>query len=190
MRGGLLLVEVRGAAGNDLLRHTGGLGLNQSVSGDGSNIAVPCGGAAGLTLECVVNPVLNLNVVGVDEAQDPVVLDLGGNFVCIADGREGREGRVRLRRSSASKAAGILLKPLKKSQNSLTLKQNKITHRWHSRPLGSLAESPDHLPFFLWIGLPSAQFHFIAPVKNLPRCEVGSGPGRNAPTGSSNELES
>ena len=39
------------------------------------------------------------------------------------DGREGREGRVRLRRSSASKAAGILLKPLKKSQNSLTLKQ-------------------------------------------------------------------
>lgn len=39
------------------------------------------------------------------------------------DGREGRAGRVRLRRSSASKAAGILLKPLKKSQNSLTLKQ-------------------------------------------------------------------
>lgn len=39
------------------------------------------------------------------------------------DGRKGREGRVRLRRSSASKAAGILLKPLKKSQNSLTLKQ-------------------------------------------------------------------
>lgn len=35
----------------------------------------------------------------------------------------GRAGRVRLRRSSASKAAGILLKPLKKSQNSLTLKQ-------------------------------------------------------------------
>ena len=33
--------------------------------------------------------------------------------------------------------------------NSITLKQNKITHRWHSRPLGSLAESPDHLPFFL-----------------------------------------
>jgi stage IV sporulation protein A len=33
--------------------------------------------------------------------------------------------------------------------NSLTLKQNKITHRWHSRSLGSLAESPDHLPFFL-----------------------------------------
>ena len=30
---------------------------------------------------------------------------------------------MRLRRSSASKAAGILLKPLKKSQNSLTLKQ-------------------------------------------------------------------
>ena len=30
------------------------------------------------------------------------------------DGREGRAGRVRLRRSSASKAAGILLKPLKK----------------------------------------------------------------------------
>ena len=39
------------------------------------------------------------------------------------DGRDGREGRVWLRRSSASKAAGILLKPLKKSQNSLTLKQ-------------------------------------------------------------------
>ena len=35
------------------------------------------------------------------------------------DGQEGWEGRVRLRRSSASKAAGILLKPLKKIQNSL-----------------------------------------------------------------------
>ena len=45
--------------------------------------------------------------------------------------------------------------------NSLTLKQNKITHRWHSRPLGSLAESPDRLPFFLWIGIPSAQFSLI-----------------------------
>ena len=74
--------------------------------------------------------------------------------------------------------------------NSLTLKQNKITHRWHSRPLGSLAESTDRLHFFLWICLPSTQFNFIAPVKNLPGCEVGSGPGRNAPTGSSNELES
>ena len=66
----------------------GGLGLDQRVSGDGSNVAVPCGGAAGLTLECVVNPVLNLNVVGVDEAQDPVVLDLGGNLVSVANGRE------------------------------------------------------------------------------------------------------
>lgn len=44
-------------------------------------------------------------------------------YMSRTDGREGREGRVRLRRSSASKAAGILLKPLKKSQNSLTLKQ-------------------------------------------------------------------
>ena len=40
------------------------------------------------------------------------------------DGREGREGRVRLRRSSASKAAGILLKPLKKIQNSLLRRSN------------------------------------------------------------------
>lgn len=44
-------------------------------------------------------------------------------YMSRTDGREGRAGRVRLRRSSASKAAGILLKPLKKSQNSLTLKQ-------------------------------------------------------------------
>lgn len=44
-------------------------------------------------------------------------------YMSRTDGREGRAGRMRLRRSSASKAAGILLKPLKKSQNSLTLKQ-------------------------------------------------------------------
>ena len=94
MRGGLLLVEVRGAAGNNLLRHTGGLGLNQSVSGDGSNVAVPSRGAAGLTLECVVNPVLNLYIVRIDEAQDPVVLDLGGNLVSVANGREGRARQV------------------------------------------------------------------------------------------------
>lgn len=35
------------------------------------------------------------------------------------DGREGREGRVRLRRSSASKAAGILLKPAGKKSPEL-----------------------------------------------------------------------
>ena len=40
------------------------------------------------------------------------------------DGRDGRAGRVRLRRSSASKAAGILLKPLKKIQNSLLRRSN------------------------------------------------------------------
>ena len=92
-------VEVRGAAGNDLLRHTGGLGLNQSVSGDGSNVAVPSRGAAGLTPECVVNPVLNLYIVRIDEAQDPVVLDLGGNPRLRSE-RSGRTGTAGLQRRS------------------------------------------------------------------------------------------
>ena len=52
---------------------------------------------------------------------------------------------MRLRRSSASKAAGILLKPLKKSQNSLTLKQLGFSSNAAPRGLRSTttpAESP------------------------------------------------
>ena len=42
----------------------------------------------------MVNPVLNLYIVRIDEAQDPVVLDLGGNLVSVANGREGRARQV------------------------------------------------------------------------------------------------
>ena len=42
----------------------------------------------------MVDPVLDLDVVGVDEAQDPVVLDLGSDLVCVANGREGRARQV------------------------------------------------------------------------------------------------
>ena len=66
------------------------------------------------------------------------------------DGREGREGRVRLRRSSASKAAGILLKPLKKIQNSLLRRSNSWifssnadSHRLRSAPLLQSQPKPD-----------------------------------------------
>ena len=66
------------------------------------------------------------------------------------DGREGRAGRVRLRRSSASKAAGILLKPLKKIQNSLLRRSNSWifssnadSHRLRSAPLLQSQPKPD-----------------------------------------------
>ena len=53
-----------------------------------SDVAIPSGRTAGLALDSVIDPVLNFNVIGVDEAQDPVVLDLGRHVVRIAHSRE------------------------------------------------------------------------------------------------------
>ena len=90
----LFLVEIRCAAGNDLLDLAGLLSCYQSICCKSCYIAVPCGGAAGCALCYAVYPVLKLYIVGIDEAKDPVLLDCGCNFEVLSGCREGRAGKV------------------------------------------------------------------------------------------------
>ena len=82
----LFLVEIRCAAGNDLLDLAGLLSCYQSICCKSCYIAVPCGGAAGCALCYAVYPVLKLYIVGIDETKDPVLLDCGCNFKVLSGG--------------------------------------------------------------------------------------------------------